>query len=337
MHIIPAALLDDGRKLVCEWLFLSASPVFHMYFDGPDTAPHIQVRVMERSPSCDGLVDFTVEVNTRMVGADTFIFWAAHLRPLVLRGDAANSDTDQLRAAACSSGLEVAAYEAPTPGLEEGLRICVERFGGNPRRWGRPRAGRDPCGGRGHHLSHGLAGVAAPRSSSTGVAHKTGAACLALRPHDKSAAEFWARAGFSPMRCGWYAWRLCRTAAPPCCTTWRWPQAGAWTTRPSKRSSSSSKLANSFDLQKPDIGYQTFVKVPEAQADHFERAVKWRCACVEAAWARKSQGHPVSITGDHVWWQLLELPAELQVAVGEAKKAAGIGAEVDTDIEAAVD
>ena len=42
MHIIPAALLDDGRTLVCEWLFLSANPVFlHMYFDGPDTAPHI--------------------------------------------------------------------------------------------------------------------------------------------------------------------------------------------------------------------------------------------------------------------------------------------------------
>ena len=142
-----------------------------MYFDGPDTAPHIQVRVMERSPSCDGLVDFTVEVNTRMVGADTFI----------------------------------------------------------------------------------------------------------------------------------------------------------------------SKPANSVDLQRPDIGYQTLVKVPEAQADHFECAVKWRCACVEAAWARKSRGHPVSITGDHVWWQLLELPAELQVAVGEAKKAAGIGAEVDTGIAAAVD
>ena len=171
MHIIPEALLDDGRKLVCEWLFLSASPIFHTYFDGPDTAPHIQVRVMKRSPSCDGLVDFTMVVNTHMVGADTFI----------------------------------------------------------------------------------------------------------------------------------------------------------------------SKPANSSDLPKPAIGYQTLVKVPEAQADHFERAVKWRCACVEAAWARKSQGHPVSITGDHVWWQLLELPAELQVAVGEAKKAAGIGAEVDTAIAAAVD
>ncbi|CAE7778918.1 clpC, partial [Symbiodinium sp. CCMP2456] len=171
MHIIPAALLDDGRKLVCEWLFLSASPVFHMYFDGPDTAPHIQVRVMERSPSCDGLVGFTMEVNTRRVGQDTFI----------------------------------------------------------------------------------------------------------------------------------------------------------------------SKPVKSVDLQKPAIGYQTFVKVPEAQADLFECAVTWRFECVEAAWARQRKGHPVSITGDHVWWQLLELPAELQVAVGEAKKAAGIGAEVDTGVAAAVD
>ena len=154
---------------------------------------------------------------------------AAHLRPLVLKKDAANSDTDQPRAA-CSSELEVAAYEAPTPDLEEGLRICVDRLGGNPEDGVDLEPGEIAVavkaggavvgGGTYKHVPHGLwvcaLGCLERRGGGTaffqhalGVAQKKRAAFLALRPLDKSAAEFWARAGFSPMRCGWYALRFC--------------------------------------------------------------------------------------------------------------------------------
>ena len=51
MHIVPVALLDDARKLTCNWLFFSGSPTFHHFFDGPDTAPHIQVTFVEQNQS----------------------------------------------------------------------------------------------------------------------------------------------------------------------------------------------------------------------------------------------------------------------------------------------
>ena len=51
------------------------------------------------------------------------------------------------------------------------------------------------------------------------VIHKIGAAFLALTPFDKSAAEFWTRAGFSPMQCGWYMrGEIARAAALLCFT-----------------------------------------------------------------------------------------------------------------------
>ena len=75
--------------------------------------------------------------------------------------------------------------------------------------------------------------------------------------------------------------------------------------------------------------------VPGAQAIHFENLInffkrlddiRWRAECVAAAWERKSKGFPVHITGEHVWWQLVVLPGELQAAIADAKREAGIGA-----------
>ncbi len=69
MHIIPAAKLDDGRKLKNIWMFFSASPNFHKFFDGPDTAPHIQVTVVSANKSRRaGYQDVEVKVDTSRVG-----------------------------------------------------------------------------------------------------------------------------------------------------------------------------------------------------------------------------------------------------------------------------
>eukprot|EP00971_Amphidinium_carterae_P038470 756710-Amphidinium_carterae.1 len=74
MHIVPRAVLEDNRKLSCEWLFLCASPTFHIYFDGPDTAPHIRVshagQVASDKP---GMTGFRLLVDTAFLEAGTTI------------------------------------------------------------------------------------------------------------------------------------------------------------------------------------------------------------------------------------------------------------------------
>ena len=74
MHIIPAALLQDDRKLSCRWLFLSGSAEFHKWFDGPDTAPHITVTIDKETASVfEGMTDFTLKVDTSKVELDAAI------------------------------------------------------------------------------------------------------------------------------------------------------------------------------------------------------------------------------------------------------------------------
>ncbi|CAE7384059.1 clpC, partial [Symbiodinium sp. CCMP2456] len=70
MHIIPAALLGDGRKLACRWLYLAGSGEFHDWFDGPQTAPHIKVTIDKETPSMyAGETEFTLKVDTSRVGS----------------------------------------------------------------------------------------------------------------------------------------------------------------------------------------------------------------------------------------------------------------------------
>ena len=42
----------------------SGSPTFHCYFDGPDTAPCINVAFVCGGPSDEGFIDFTLKVGT---------------------------------------------------------------------------------------------------------------------------------------------------------------------------------------------------------------------------------------------------------------------------------
>ena len=160
MHIIPAVLLDDDkRKLQCEWLFLSASPTFHRWFDGPETAPSIQISIVSQSESDDTHIDFTVRVDTTRVRPGTLL--------------------------------------------------------------GKPRGAQDVRG----------------------------------------------------------------------------------------------------------VGYDTVVKVKRAQAERFQMAAEWRYRCVETAWERSINGHQLTLNGPNAWWWLEPLPGNLQGAIAEAKKAAGIVAK----------
>ena len=168
MNIIPAALLDDDkRKLKCEWLFLSASPTFHRWFDGPDTAPSIQISIVGWTESDDRHVDFKVRVDTTKVQSGTLL------------------------------------------------------------------------------------------------------------------------------------------AKPSCAQDVR------------------------------GVGYDTVVKVRRAQAENFQMAVEWRHSCVAAAWEKSDAGHTVTLSGRNAWFRLEELPPALQVAISEAKKAAGIVAE-DEEVDEAL-
>ena len=129
------------------------------------------------------------------------------------------------------SELQVAALSNPSPAIErQALEICIRRLGGNPEDGVDLEDGEIVValtageavigGGTYKHAPHGLwvcaLGCLERQGGGTSflfhaleVAHKIGAAFLALKPFDKSAAEFWARAGFSPMQCGWFAWRKC--------------------------------------------------------------------------------------------------------------------------------
>eukprot|EP00971_Amphidinium_carterae_P084411 1670786-Amphidinium_carterae.1 len=73
MHIVPASMLDDHAHVLCPcWLYLSGSATFHKYFDGPDTAPHIQVSINARLPGdVVGETKFIINVDTSKVDEGT--------------------------------------------------------------------------------------------------------------------------------------------------------------------------------------------------------------------------------------------------------------------------
>ena len=75
MHIIPATLLADDRKLTCRWLFLSGSANFHKWYDGPRKAPHIQVTAVREAEPVDEETEsvFTLTVDLSKVGKSVAI------------------------------------------------------------------------------------------------------------------------------------------------------------------------------------------------------------------------------------------------------------------------
>ena len=107
--------------------------------------------------------------------------------------------------------------------LQQALSICVERLGGSPEDRVDLEPGDIPVvvqsggavlgGGAFKHVPHGfwVCALGCHERQGGGAAFSTTSwtAFLALSPLDKSAAEFWARAGFTPSRCGWCAWRFC--------------------------------------------------------------------------------------------------------------------------------
>lgn len=130
----------------------------------------------------------------------------------------------------------VAALSNPSPAIErQALEICINRLGGNPEDGVDLEDGEIVValtageavigGGTYKHAPPWTLGVRPwlPRASrwrtsflfhALEVAHKIGAAFLALKPFDKSAAEFWARRLFTN------AVRLvcvAKTPAPPHC------------------------------------------------------------------------------------------------------------------------